>query len=72
MRAVAPDSKGQAARRLTNDRIGERGRIATTRSALMRGLMIGNDIPQVPMEEAETALVPFLVPSFIVPSSRLF
>jgi hypothetical protein len=43
-----------------NDRIGERGRLATTRSALVRGLMIGNDIPQVPMEAAGIALVLFL------------
>jgi hypothetical protein len=29
----------------------------------MRGLMIGNDMLQVPMEKVETALVPFLIPS---------
>ena len=59
MRAVAPDSKGQATRGVTNDRIGERGRNHHA-GAIMRGLMIGNDIPQVPMEAAGIALVLFL------------
>jgi hypothetical protein len=48
------------------------GEYASTRIALLRGLMIGNDVLQVPMEKDKTALVPFLVPTFSVPSSRLF